>query len=211
MDYFFATTILKLLHSLTDCGQIKDQELDKLLAVIVEQCQYYGKAASTLVDNKRVLFNLFASMSGVLSKSYFNFVIDKMWSGVASMFSHRSKTQAFSRVEALKHLQLDVSDQLGVNQTLAFLTDFCSLLKSQKLNKEARLVLSQSTVSMLSGIASQPLNEEVDYMEMHRLLVDLYNTFSASKRKQRDIHVQVCTIKKHKNSSFFLGFIFLSF
>lgn len=161
--------------------------------MIVEQCQNYGKQASTNVDNKQVLFNLFASMSGVLSKYYFNIVVDKLWSGVPNMFSHRSKTQvnAFSRVEALKHLQLDVSDQIGVNQSLSFLTDFCSLLKSQKLNKEARLVLSQSTVSMLSGVASQSLNEEVDYMEMHRLLVDLYNTFSASKKKQRDIHVQV--------------------
>ena len=211
IDHIFGTTVLSLLEARLTNHPLQDVELQDLLALAIERCQNYSKPPQVPIDNKRTIFNLFSMILGVLSKNYFTIVTDNIWDNVPTMISHKSKTQvqALTRVEALKHIHLDVSDQMGVDNTLSFLTKFSAVLKNSKISKEARLVLSQSTVSMLRRVAIQPLAEDVDYMELHRLLAGLYDAFSTAKRKQRE-HVQtwyplLSALLSAADSKFFLA------
>ena len=193
IEYLFVTTCLAVLEARLNTNPLNDAQLQDLLTVAIDQSQLYVRPTTTLtVDNKTTLFNLYSCLLGVLSKNYFTIITDRVWDAVPALISSRSKAvpQAFARIEALKYVDMQVSDQMGVDETLAFLTKYCSVLKSSKLSKEARLLLSQTIVSLLERIAAQPLNPEVDYLELHRLLAGLYDTFSATKRKQRDTQGQ---------------------
>ena len=184
--------MLSLLEARLTHFPLQDPELQDILSLAIERCQYYSKPPQGSLEDRRTVFNLFSMILGVLSKNYFIIVTDSIWENVPTWISHKSKTdqaQALTRIESLKHIHLDVSDQMGVDNTLAFLTKVSSVLKNGKLGKDTKLVLSQSTVSMLRRIAVQPQNEDVDSLELHRLLTNLYDAFSTAKRKQRE-HLQ---------------------
>jgi hypothetical protein len=193
VEYIFVNTTLALLEARLTRNPLADAELQQVLTVCVEQVQGFTKAVQPVLDNKAFVYNLYSSLIGVLSRDYFNMATERVWDTVPALIaSGRSKSQpiAYARIEALRYVHMHVLDQLGVDDTLAFLTKYCAVLKGSKLNKEARLTLSLTVVGMLEKIAAQPFNQEVDFLELHRLLAGLFDTFSATKRKQRDVHVQ---------------------
>ena len=146
------------------------------------------------LNNKKEILKIYERIIGSLSKYHFMKVTEKLWQGLPAILSasKASKIQGNTRLDGLKQLQVQLSTQIGVNETLNLLEHFADVLKNIKLNKEIQLVFSQAIVSVLQRVAAQRIADGVDYHELHRLLANLYEKFYSSiKKKNREILLQV--------------------